>query len=118
MTDKEILNAFSKQRKKEIYKAVIRPRFTMHKELFQVTLGLAVVMATIYMYISFTGPIFSILLYASLLIFILCQTKNILLLAIYLYQKFAPKMIRAACLFQPSCSEYMRQSIIKYGVFK
>lgn len=118
MTDKEILNAFSKQRKKDICKAVIRPSFTMHKELFQVTLALAVVIAAIYMYISFEGPIFPILLYASLLIFILSQTKNILLLAIYLYQKFAPKMIRAACLFQPSCSEYMRQSIIKYGVFK
>ncbi len=118
MTDKEILNAFSKQRQNEIYKAVIRPKFTMYKELLQVFSFLAIVTAALFMYISFKGVIFAVLLYASLLIFILTQTKNILLLAIYLYQKFAPKIIRAACLFQPSCSEYMRQSIIKYGVFK
>ncbi|NLT09546.1 MAG: membrane protein insertion efficiency factor YidD [Ruminococcus sp.] len=58
------------------------------------------------------------MLIAAILIFLIAQTKNIILLMIFLYQKFAPKAIRAACLFTPSCSEYMRISVQKYGVLK
>lgn len=44
--------------------------------------------------------------------------KKFLLWAILIYQKFAPMEVRMACVFEPSCSEYMRISIQKYGVLK
>ena len=43
--------------------------------------------------------------------------KKILLFIIKIYQffsKFTPKV----CRFEPTCSEYMRQAIVKYGVIK
>ena len=36
--------------------------------------------------------------------------------AILLYQKHAPEKMRKACLFVPSCSEYMLLSVEKHGV--
>jgi len=35
-----------------------------------------------------------------------------------LYQRTAPKRLRAACRFQPSCSEYMILAVQKYGSMK
>lgn len=35
---------------------------------------------------------------------------------ILLYQRYAPERLRRACVFQPSCSEYMLLAIDKYGV--
>lgn len=44
--------------------------------------------------------------------------KKIIIWIIRLYQKKAPYYIRAACRFEPSCSEYMILSVSKYGCFK
>lgn len=55
--------------------------------------------------------------------------KNILLKIIYFYQKVLASLIRKflknfglltdnSCVFYPTCSEYMKQSITKYGVLK
>ncbi|MCM1008391.1 MAG: membrane protein insertion efficiency factor YidD [Ruminococcus flavefaciens] len=41
-----------------------------------------------------------------------------MIILISLYQKYAPESIRSACLFEPCCSEYMKLSIMKYGVIK
>lgn len=118
MTDEEIIEAFKKKRKEDIKKTVIRPKFSLHKELLQIIVCFLLVTLTA----VFGGGLklwqYIALLIAVILFFIITQTKNIILLMIFLYQRFAPKAIRAACLFQPSCSEYMKQSIIKYGVFK
>lgn len=35
-----------------------------------------------------------------------------------LYQRKAPPRLRASCRFEPSCSEYMIESVGKYGVFR
>ena len=118
MTDKEILKAFNKQRKIELNRSVVRPRFMLYKELLQIFIGLIIIFATIYFHSSLSFSIFSSLLCVELIIFFASQTKNILLILIFLYQKVAPAAIRKACLFTPSCSEYMRLSILKYGVFK
>jgi len=118
MTDKEILKAFDKTRKAEICKAVIRPKFTMYKQLLQLIIAVAVLTAMICFRSEFSGIVYTAVLSTAVILFILTQTKNILLMLVFLYQKCAPKLIRSVCLFQPSCSEYMRQSIIKYGVFK
>lgn len=118
MTDKEIIEAFRNKRKNDIKKAVIRPKFGMYKEMFHATVfSLLIVMASI---LGSSLRIWQhiILLTAVILIFLITQTKNVILLTIFLYQRFAPDTIRAACLFTPSCSEYMRISVQKYGVFK
>lgn len=41
--------------------------------------------------------------------------KSILIKLVHLYQKYMPKRIRRACLYTPSCSEYMILAIEKYG---
>jgi putative component of membrane protein insertase Oxa1/YidC/SpoIIIJ protein YidD len=117
MTDKEILKAFEKSRKAEICKAVIRPKFTMYKELLQLVIAAAVLITVICLHLHFSGTVYTAVLCVTITLFVLSQTKNILLMLIFLYQKCAPKLIRSVCLFQPSCSEYMRLSLIKYGVF-
>lgn len=40
--------------------------------------------------------------------------KNLVLV----YQKHAPARVRRACVFEPSCSEYMLLAIDKYGAFR
>jgi putative component of membrane protein insertase Oxa1/YidC/SpoIIIJ protein YidD len=118
MTDKEIIKAFYKARKTEVCKAVIRPKFTLYKEFLQFVAATAILIAAILVRAYLSTPIFITLLCAISIAFIFSQTKNILLLMLFAYQRFAPKLLRSACLFQPSCSEYMKQCIIKYGVFR
>lgn len=118
MTDEEIIEAFKNKRRDDIKKAVIRPKFRLYKEVSQIAvLSLLIILTAIFGSSLRTGW-YIIILTAVILLFLITQTKNILLLMIFLYQRFAPKPIRAACLFTPSCSEYMRISLQKYGVFK
>ena len=44
--------------------------------------------------------------------------KYIAFLWIKIYQRYAPQKIRQACLFNPSCSQYMLLAIEKYGFWK
>lgn len=44
--------------------------------------------------------------------------KKLLIKLIRYYQNHAPKELRDACLYTPSCSEYMILAIEKYGVIK
>ena len=53
-----------------------------------------------------------------LIFYAFCRAKSLLLCLIALYQHYAPDKIRNKCRFEPSCSEYMRLSILKYGVVK
>ena len=43
--------------------------------------------------------------------------KRVLLGLIWVYQKISAKT-PPHCRFYPTCSEYMRQAIVKYGVFR
>ena len=44
--------------------------------------------------------------------------KYIVIYIVKLYQVTLGLLFRGNCRFHPSCSEYMIQAIIKYGVFK
>ncbi len=44
--------------------------------------------------------------------------KKIILLSISLYQRIIRPILPHSCRFHPSCSEYTRQSIEKYGPIK
>jgi len=43
--------------------------------------------------------------------------KHLILFLISVYQKIS-KLTPSVCRFYPTCSEYTKQAIIKYGVFK
>jgi putative component of membrane protein insertase Oxa1/YidC/SpoIIIJ protein YidD len=51
------------------------------------------------------------------IIALLCM-KRFLIWLVLLYQKYAPDNIRKQCFFEPSCSEYMKLAIEKYGVIR
>lgn len=44
--------------------------------------------------------------------------KRTLIVLISLYQGSIRHLFPAACRFEPSCSEFAKQAILKYGVFK
>ncbi|WP_082680516.1 membrane protein insertion efficiency factor YidD [Oceanivirga salmonicida] len=44
--------------------------------------------------------------------------KRILIKIIKIYQKISNKYLRKRCKYYPTCSEYMKQAIEKYGIFK
>ena len=46
------------------------------------------------------------------------MTKKILLFLIKIYQKAISPMLGRRCRFYPTCSEYSRQAITKYGAIK
>ena len=52
------------------------------------------------------------------LTYLVCTAKRMIIFSIRVYQRYAPDSIRLKCRFEPSCSEYMIQSIQKYGLIK
>ena len=42
-------------------------------------------------------------------------SKRAIIWMIHVYQHFAPDKVRLACVFEPSCSEYMILAVKKYG---
>lgn len=120
LTDKEILASFNRARNAKLI--VVRPKFTLKRELLQIILSavFSVILWLICVYFraEISDTLFLLLSAFVLIMFFILQLKNLLLIAIFLYQRFAPGAIRSACLFKPSCSEYMRQAIVRYGVFR
>ena len=120
ITDEEILAAFNRARNAK--SIVMRPKFTLKRELLQIILS-AVFSVILWLIcvcflVEISDALFWLISASILIVFFISQLKNFLLISIFLYQRFAPGAIRSACLFKPSCSEYMRQAIIRYGVFK
>lgn len=52
---------------------------------------------------------------ATVVLAIFLFVKRFVILLVLLYQRFAPERIRASCLFEPTCSNYMLMAIDKYG---
>jgi putative membrane protein insertion efficiency factor len=44
--------------------------------------------------------------------------KRVMLFLLFLYQKVISPLKGQTCRFYPSCSEYSKQSYLKYGFFK
>lgn len=51
------------------------------------------------------------------IIYFLISSHYLIITLIHIYQRFAPAKIRGRCMYEPSCSEYMIQSIQKYGIY-
>lgn len=52
------------------------------------------------------------------IVYLRLALANVVLQLITVYQKYLRPRIPAACRFEPSCSEYAKQAIIKYGLIK
>jgi len=50
--------------------------------------------------------------------YLVLPLKWVLLLLIYIYQKCISPLTPAACRFTPTCSEYAKEAIQKYGPIK
>lgn len=48
----------------------------------------------------------------------LINARRIIIDLVLLYQRYAPLSLRAACVYQPSCSQYMILAVEKYGAFR
>lgn len=68
-------------------------------------------------FLCISETIFRFILICIFLMITLIFFKRFIIWGILVYQKFAPSKIRLLCCFEPSCSEYMKISIQKYGVF-
>ena len=44
--------------------------------------------------------------------------RKLFILPIILYQRLLSPMLPSSCRFTPTCSEYTKQAIIKYGIIK
>ncbi|PYT28612.1 MAG: membrane protein insertion efficiency factor YidD [Acidobacteria bacterium] len=42
--------------------------------------------------------------------------RHLIILLLRVYKRFVSPVLPAACRFHPTCSEYMREAIEKYGV--
>ena len=53
-----------------------------------------------------------------LILTVIVFAKKLIILAIRLYQRFAPMRTREKCVFTPTCSTYTIQAVQKYGAIK
>ena len=49
---------------------------------------------------------------------LMINLRKIIRTSILIYQKYAPERVRRACVFHPTCSEYMLLAIDKYGTIR
>lgn len=45
-------------------------------------------------------------------------TRHIFLLPVYAYKSFISPLTPPSCRYTPTCSTYMVQAVMKYGIFK
>jgi putative membrane protein insertion efficiency factor len=115
------LAVFEKQQEeyeREKHKLIKRPNISVKKGL----LVFAAVAVTLFLLIPYALSIYIesletrmlLVLIAGAIIFIINMQKVTVWL-ILAYQKLAPDELRLACVFEPTCSEYMLMSIKKHG---
>lgn len=103
---------------------ITRPKVSLLKGLIPIFL---LVISYLFLLIN-SGSISSALsikkvtsmLLISIIFLIICIifTKKFLIWMILIYQRYAPEKVRKLCCFEPSCSEYMKLAIMKYGVIR
>jgi putative membrane protein insertion efficiency factor len=117
------LAIFENQRKEhecEASKRIKRPSVSVKKGLL-VIIAVSVTLFLLFhyvlsIYIESLGTRMLIVLAAGVLIFFVNMQKAATWL-ILVYQKLAPDELRLACVFEPSCSEYMLMAIKKHGPY-
>ena len=44
--------------------------------------------------------------------------RYLFLLPVFIYQKLISPILPSSCIYTPSCSNYFRKAVLKYGIFK
>ena len=120
----EILMEQLEQQEKERIESVVRPEVNLKKGILTGVISLLVFIVCIVsaVIVSFYTNIDKLPLIIGVIVFfgvLFCIfSKKIIIWAILVYQRYAPAELRLACCFQPSCSEYMKLAIEKYGVLR
>lgn len=89
--------------------------------IYLIVLGLILpifLMLSIVLIVFLMESLWKYALCVGLFIILSFLLKYIAFLWIKIYQRYAPQKIRQACLFNPSCSQYMLLAIEKYGFWK
>lgn len=102
---------------------IVRPDISLKKTIiphFVFLLGyLALIVgAGILLRLNEMPDVYLLLPVIIVLAIIAIRAKKIIVDAIHVYQKCAPDRIREACVFTPTCSEYMLLAIDKYGTVR
>jgi len=58
------------------------------------------------------------MLFQKAMLFLTNRMRKIFIKIINFYQKNSRVFKKSSCVFYPSCSEYSKQAIKKYGIFK
>ena len=120
----EILIEQLEQQQKERYASIIRPEVNLKKGLIIGVISLVCLIFSIVAAILI-APLLNIskwlLISAVVFVFfvVFCiSSKKIIIWSILVYQRYAPAELRLSCCFKPSCSEYMKLAVEKYGVLR
>lgn len=102
---------------------IVRPNISLKETLFPhivFILGYAALFVGSCILISAFELPHSYVFFPTTIVFalIVIRAKKTIVDAILIYQQYAPERIRAACVFTPTCSNYMLLSISKYGTVK
>lgn len=102
---------------------IVRPDISLKKTLlphFAFLLGYLVLIfgAGVLIRSNEMPDVYLLLPVIIVLAIIAIRAKKITVDAIHIYQKCAPDRIRQACVFTPTCSEYMLLAIDKYGTVR
>ena len=105
-----ILNREEEKKKDSIY----RPDIDVRKGVLKIicTIGLVIILHII-LHLLGISLIFGSVLASGIIVF---NAKKFAIWMVLVYQKYAPAHVRNACVFTPSCSEYMILAINKYGL--
>lgn len=105
-------------------RVIVRPNVSLWKGIIPIVLYL-VSMCLLLIMSKDVSALFSInviyirmVILAIYIVLFLLLIKPLLIWSINMYQRFAPERIRKLCYFEPSCSEYMKMAIEKYGVVR
>jgi putative component of membrane protein insertase Oxa1/YidC/SpoIIIJ protein YidD len=102
-----------------LYKEPLRPRFSILAATMDLAIPIAVFLVierNLAMVFPFWESSLTLVRLSCLSLYMLARSKRIILWSLLLYQRFAPADVRNSCVFEPSCSEYTRLAIMKYGV--
>lgn len=102
---------------------IVRPGISLGKTLFPhiafLLLYTALIVGTlIFINSNRLESVYILIAIAAVLLIVLARAKRIITDAVLIYQQYAPESVRSACVFKPTCSEYMLLAVDKYGAVK
>lgn len=104
-----------------IPKAVIRPKISVKKDVLKLSISaiIILILSVVLCVSNILSPAISLTFCIFIgIIWLIINSKKLIITTIIIYQKYAPEYVRSSCVFEPCCSEYMKRTILKYGTLK